>query len=59
MFVYSVCNDTAEDDMKGYIEQHVVPVHNFEWVSNPSSTAKSFKMKVLIDDAKKILDASM
>ncbi len=59
MFVHSVCNATADDDMKGEIEQNVVPVQNFEHVSNPASAAKSFKVKVLIDDVKKMLDASM
>ncbi len=59
MFVHSVCNDTTDDDMKGYIEQNVVQVQNFERVSNPASATKSFKVKVLIDDVKKMLDANM
>ncbi len=59
MFVHNVCNNTTDDDMKIYIEQNEVPVQNFEWVSNPASAAKSFKVKVLTDDVKKMLDASM
>ncbi len=59
MFVHSVCNDTTDDKMKRYIEQNVVPVQNFERVSNPASATKSFKVNVLIDDVKKMLDASM
>ncbi len=45
--------------MKGYIEQNVVPVQNFELVSIPVSAVKAFKVKVLIDDVKKMLVASM
>ncbi len=59
MFVHSVCNDTTDDDMKGYIEQNVVSVQNFEQVFNPPSVAKSFKVKVIIDDVKKMLNANM
>ncbi len=59
IFVHSVCNDTTNDKMKRYIEQNVVPVQNFEQVSSPASAAKSFKVKVLIDDVKKMLDSSM
>ncbi len=29
MFVHSVCNDTADDDMKQYLGQNVIPVQNF------------------------------
>ncbi len=59
MCVHSVCNDTTDDDMRGYIEQNVVPVQNFEQVCNPASATKSFKVKILIHDVKKMLDANM
>ena len=59
MFVHHVSNDTDDDALKVYIEQNVVPVQSFERSSNPASSAKSYRIKVLVDDAKKMLDANL
>lgn len=59
MFVHHVSNDTLDDHVKQYIEQNVVPVHAFEKASNPAAGAKSYKVKVLASDAKKMLDANI
>ena len=59
MFVHHVANDTDDDAMKVYIEVNMFKVQSFEKASNPASLAKSFRVKVLMDDAMKMLDASV
>ncbi len=59
MFVHHVVNDTDDNAMQANIENNMCKVQSFEKASNPASSAKSFRVKVLMDDTKKMLDASM
>ncbi len=56
VFLHHVVNDNA---MKAYIEKNMCKVQSFEKASNPASSAKSFRVKVLVDNAKKMLDATV
>ncbi len=59
MFVHHVANDADDNAMKAYIEKNMCKVQSFEKAFNPASSAKSFRVKVLVDDAKKMLDANV
>ncbi len=59
MFVHHVANDTDDNAMKAYIEKNMCKVQRFEKASNLASSAKSSRVKVLVDDAKKIHDSNV
>ncbi len=59
MFVLHAVNDTDDNAMKAHIEKNMYKVQSFEKASNSASPAKSFRVKVIVDDAVKMLDGTV
>ena len=55
MFVENVCKTTNDEDMKEYVSA-IVPIEEFQCASVDQASRKSFKFKVRVGDASKLLD---
>ena len=57
LFVYRVEKDTAESEIKDYLEDHSIEARGVEKKSNPEAKYDSFRVEVNVTDSQKLLDA--